>query len=193
MNFGGIRNRTGTHPPLRFPNSPIYPLFAGIARPVQCMGEANTSNRNVLRTRYMLHRIELILNAHIQWVIFLRCSDNAHYPQGAPCPGFGYRIRQAVCKLRVCLCTGTSDAGISAPRWAQIGNMCVSFHAVSIHTEKVPHLPVAFPRRPHADIGTCSIRRCDGQALDIACRQEIRNTHDYSGIGNCPSQRRILG
>lgn len=43
-----------------------------------------------------------------------------------------------------------------------------------------------------ADIGTCSIRRCDGQTLDIACRQEIRNTHDYSGIGNCPSQRRIL-
>lgn len=91
-----------------------------------------------------------------------------------------------------CLCTSTSDAGISAPRWAQIGNVCVSFHAVSIHTEKVPRLPVVLPRRPHADIGTCSIRRCDGQTLDIACRQEIRNNHDYSGIGNCPSQRRIL-
>ena len=139
----------------------------------------------------MVRRRELILNARIMRGI-LRCSGNAHYPQGAPCSGFGYRIRQAVCKLRVCLCTSTFDAGISAPRWAQIGNVCVSFHAVSIHTEKVPRLPVVLPRRPHADIGTCSIRRCDGQALDIACRQEIRNTHDYSGIGNCPSQRRIL-
>lgn len=87
-------------------------------------GRGNTSNRHILQAQYMVRRRELILNAHIQWV-FLRCSDNAHYPQGAPCPGFGYRIRQAVCKLRVCLCTGTSDAGISAPRWAQIGNMRV--------------------------------------------------------------------
>lgn len=101
----------------------------------------------------MVRRRELILNVHIQW-FFLRCPGNAHYPQGAPCPGFGYRIRQAVCKLRVCLCASTFDAGISAPRGAQIGNTCVSFHAVSIHTEKVPHLPVVLPRRPHADIGT---------------------------------------
>ena len=41
-------------------------------------------------------------------------------------PGFGYRIRQAVCKLRVCLCTGAFSRRLSravAPRWAKIGNI----------------------------------------------------------------------
>ena len=162
----------------------------------------------------MVRRRELILNAHILVGYFLRCSGCAPPRPRVPLlpvqvfaalivggilctdglnPGFVYRIRQAVCKLRVCLCTSTFDAGISAPRWAKIGNTCVSFHAVSIHTEKVPHLPAVLPLRPHADIGTYTIRRCDGQALYIACRQEIRNNPDYSGIGNCPSQRRILG
>lgn len=121
-------------------------------------GRGNTSNRHILQAQYMVSRRELLLNARIMRGI-LRCPGNAHYPQGAPCSGFGYRIRQAVCKLRVCLCTSTFDAGISAPRWAQIGNTCVSFHAVSIHTEKVPHLPVALPLRPHADIGTYTAER----------------------------------
>jgi len=124
--------------------------------------------------------------------LFLRCSGNAHYPQGAPVPAL-FTASGRRCANCPCVLSALRLWHSLAPRWAKIGNMCVSFHAVSIHTENVPHLPVALPRRPHADIGACSIRRCDGQTLDIACRQEIRNTHDYSGIGNCPSQRRILG
>lgn len=138
MNFGGIRNRTGTHPLLRFPNSPIYPLFAGIARPV----------RYDVRKRYFLLSSYLSTIYGVQGrtdfecphsVGFLRCSLPCTITQGAPCPGFGYRIRQAVCKLSVCrLCTGAFSRHLSravAPRWAKIGNTCVSFHAVSIHTE----------------------------------------------------------
>lgn len=100
-------------------------------------GRGNTSNRHILQTQYMVRRRELILNAHIQWVIFFALFRQCALPAGRALSGFVYRIRQAVCKLRVCLCTGTSDAGISAPRWAQIGNVCVSFHAVSIHTSRL--------------------------------------------------------
>lgn len=97
----------------------------------------------------MLITVEVIICAYSR-ALFRQCA----LPAGRALSGFVYRIRQAVCKLRVCLCTSTSDAGINAPRWAQIGNVCVSFHAVSIHTEKVPRLPVVLPRRPRADIGT---------------------------------------
>lgn len=82
-------------------------------------GRGNTSNRHILQAQYMVRKRELILNAHILVGYFLRCPLPCTITQGAPRPGFVCRIRQAVCKLRVCLCTSTFDAGISAPRRAQ--------------------------------------------------------------------------
>lgn len=83
------------------------------------MYESGTSSYRHIQAQYMVYRVELILNAHILVGYFLRCPLPCTITQGAPRPGFVYRIRQAVCKLRVCLCTSTFDAGISAPRWAQ--------------------------------------------------------------------------
>ena len=125
----------------------------------------------------MAYRVELILNAHnvgYFFALFGLCTApaaraallpvhlfSALIVGGILCtnglnPGFDYRIRQAVCKLRVCLCTGAFSRRLSravAPRWAKIGNMCVSFHAVSIHTEgSAPRLFAPPPSCGHWDM-----------------------------------------
>ena len=125
--------------------------------------------------RTIAYRVELILNAHIQWffcaVRAMRITRRARpVPALFTASGCGVQI-----SVRPLCTEGLARHG------ARSSDTSRGFRASGL-----------LPLRPHADIGTYFIRRCDGQTLDIACRQEIRNNPDYSGIGNCPSQRRIL-
>ena len=75
------------------------------------------------------------------------------------------------------------------PAWAKIGNVCVSFHAASIHTESSePRLfcPAVLMRTlGHILSGAVTDRRL---ISPTAKRKNMKS----EGIGNCPSQRRIL-
>ena len=132
MNFWGNPESNRNASAAALSQFPHIPAFRGYRSPCTKYGRGS-SNRHIFKHKYGVQARTDFECPHS--VGFLRCSLPCTITQGAPCPGFVYRIRQAVCKLRACLCTSTSDAGISAPRWAQIGNTCVSFHAVSIHTE----------------------------------------------------------
>lgn len=122
--------------------------------PCTMYGRDTSSNRHVLQALYMAY---YCIQGRTGFecphsVGFLRCSLQCTITQGAPCPGFVYRIRQAVCKHpRVASALALSAAAV-APRWTRIRN----------RSPRVPRLG-SLPLRPHAGIGAYIIRRCDGQ------------------------------
>lgn len=113
---------------------PIYPLFAGIARPARYdVRKGTSSNRHILSTIYGVQTRTDFECPHS--VVFFALSGQCALPAGRTLSRLCLPHPAGGVQTPWCLCTSTSDAGISAPRWAQIGNVSVSFHAVSIHTE----------------------------------------------------------